>query len=51
MNNGFFTALGTPLDEFGNLEEKSFIKHVEDQVEAGASGILIMGSMGNQSSY
>jgi len=49
MKNGFYTALGTPLDEAGYLVEESFIKHVEDQVAAGAVGLLVMGSMGNQS--
>jgi len=46
MKNGFYTALGTPLDSSDNLCAKSFAKQVEDQVAAGASGILIMGSMG-----
>ena len=46
MKEGFYTALGTPLDEFGNLIPSSFQKQVEDQMEAGASGILVMGGMG-----
>lgn len=46
LNNGFFTALGTPVDEFGNVIEKSLAKQIVDQQEAGASGLLLMGSMG-----
>ena len=46
MKNGFYTALGTPLDQQDNLVADSFAKQVEDQVAAGASGLLIMGSMG-----
>jgi 4-hydroxy-tetrahydrodipicolinate synthase len=46
MKDGFFTALGTPIDEFGNLISSSFEKQIKDQVEAGASGVLVMGSMG-----
>ncbi len=50
MNNGFYTALGTALDAEGNFIASSFEKQVEDQVAAGASGLLVMGSMGMQSS-
>lgn len=46
LENGFYTALGTPLDEKGNLVEESLRKHIEQQIEAGASGLLLMGSMG-----
>ncbi|MDO8686574.1 MAG: dihydrodipicolinate synthase family protein [Clostridiales bacterium] len=46
MNSGFYTALGTPFDENGNFIAESFTKHIEDQICAGASGLLIMGSMG-----
>lgn len=45
---GFYTALGTPLDQQGNFIPSSFKKQVEDQVEAGACGLLVMGSMGIQ---
>ena len=48
MKNGFYTALGTPVDGFGNLMPQSFKKHITDQVDAGASGLLVMGSMGIQ---
>ena len=46
LENGFYTALGTPLDEKGNLVEESLRRHIEQQIEAGASGLLLMGSMG-----
>lgn len=46
FKNGFYTALGTPLDENGNLVEASLRKHINQQIEAGASGLLLMGSMG-----
>jgi Dihydrodipicolinate synthase/N-acetylneuraminate lyase len=46
MRDGFITALGTPFDEDGKLVEESLIRHVEDQINAGASGLLVMGSMG-----
>lgn len=46
LKDGFYTALGTPVDEFGNVIEKSLVRHIRDQVEAGASGLLLMGSMG-----
>ena len=46
IKNGFYTALGTPLDENGNLVADSLKKHIEQQIEAGAAGLLLMGSMG-----
>ncbi|MBR3933637.1 MAG: dihydrodipicolinate synthase family protein [Clostridia bacterium] len=46
LTNGFYTALGTPLDENGNLVEASLRKHINQQIDAGASGLLLMGSMG-----
>lgn len=48
MKNGFFTALGTPLDAQGNFMPSSFKKQIEDQIDAGAAGLLVMGSMGIQ---
>lgn len=47
MNKGFYTALGTPLDKDFNFCAKSMANQVEQQIEAGVSGILVMGSMGN----
>ena len=46
MKNGFYTALGTPLTEDGKIIESALIKHIDNQIEAGASGLLLMGSMG-----
>ena len=46
LKNGFYTALGTPLTEDGKLVEASLAKHIEQQIEAGVSGLLLMGSMG-----
>ena len=48
MKSGFVPALGTPLDESGNLCFESYKKQIEDQINAGASAILCMGSMGIQ---
>ncbi len=47
MKDGFYTALGTPLNKDGQLVEESFKKHIEMQITAKASGLLCMGSMGN----
>ena len=49
MKEGFYTALGTPFDENGVFSGTSFEKQIKDQIGAGASGLLIMGSMGIQS--
>lgn len=46
MNKGFYTALGTPLDKDGNFCPESMARQVEQQIQAGASGLLVMGSMG-----
>lgn len=48
MKKGFYTALGTPIDKDGNFVAGSMIRHIEQQIEAGASGILVLGSMGNE---
>jgi len=48
VKRGFVTALGTPLDENGHVIEASYRKQIEDQIRAGAAGILSMGSMGIQ---
>jgi len=45
---GFVPALGTPLDKNGNLCVESYKKQIDDQIKAGAAGILAMGSMGIQ---
>lgn len=46
INAGFVPALGTPLDEKGNLIKESLTKQINDQINAGASAVLCMGSMG-----
>lgn len=48
MKFGFVPALGTPLDEKGNLCKESLKKQINDQIKAGAVGLLCMGSMGIQ---
>lgn len=48
MNSSFYPALGTPLDKNGNVNMNSMFKHVEDQVNKKAEGLLVMGSMGIQ---
>ena len=48
MKPGFVPALVTPLDTNGNLDEASYRKQIEDQIAAGAVGLLSMGSMGQQ---
>ena len=46
MKNGFYTALGTPYLPDGTLAEAGYRKEIEQQIEAGASGVLAMGTMG-----
>ena len=48
MKPGFVPALGTPLDQNGNLIADSLRKQIEAQIEAGAVGLLCMGSMGQE---
>lgn len=48
MKSGFVPALGTPLDKDGNLIAESYARQIDDQIKAGAVGILCMGSMGIQ---
>ncbi len=48
MIAGFVPALGTPLDQNGNFMEESYKKQIDDQINAGAVGVLSMGSMGQQ---
>lgn len=48
VREGFYPALGTPLDDAGNVIVSSLQRHAEDQVNAGAAGLLVMGSMGQQ---
>lgn len=46
LKNGFYTALGTPLDNEGNIIKESLVKHINQQIDAKAAGLLLMGSMG-----
>ena len=48
MKYGFVPALGTPLDEKGNLCRESYAGQINRMIDAGAVGILCMGSMGQQ---
>lgn len=49
LKKGFYTALGTPLNEKGEIVTNSLAEHIEQQITAGTSGLLLMGSMGIQS--
>ena len=46
VKNGFIPALATPLNDDGSLNEVSYRKQIEAMLEAGAVGMLSMGSMG-----
>ncbi len=46
LKEGFYCALGTPLDESGELLPDSLKQHIGDQIKHGASGLLLMGTMG-----
>lgn len=46
MKDGFYTALGTPYLPDGTLAEEGFRREIEQQIRAGASGVLAMGTMG-----
>lgn len=48
MKKGFYTALGTPTDENGAFCKASMTRQIELQIDAGASGLLVMGSMGKE---
>jgi len=48
MKYGFVPALGTPLDENGQLLTHSYEKQIARMLDAGAVGLLCMGSMGQQ---
>ena len=49
MEKGFYTALGTSLNEDFTFCEAGMREQIEQQIAAGASGLLVMGSMGNMS--
>jgi 4-hydroxy-tetrahydrodipicolinate synthase len=46
LAEGLYCALGTPLDGEGVIIKESLIAHIESQINAGISGLLLMGSMG-----
>jgi len=46
LKKGFYTAIGTPLDESGRIIVPSLKKQILRQIEAGASGLLLFGTMG-----
>ncbi|MBQ7340625.1 MAG: dihydrodipicolinate synthase family protein [Oscillospiraceae bacterium] len=48
MNKGFYTALGTPMNADGTFCAAGMAAQIEQQIAAGASGLLVMGSMGVQ---
>ena len=48
MKYGFVPALGTPLDGNGNLCRESYTHQINRMLDAGAVGLLCMGSMGQQ---
>ena len=50
LKDGFYTALGTPIDEKGAIVEEGLRAQIEQQIQHGASGMLLMGSMGIQPS-
>lgn len=46
LGKGFYCALGTPLNKEGNIIKHSLEAHIESQIVAGTSGLLLMGTMG-----
>ena len=50
MKDGFYPALGTPTGANGRLVRSSFEKEINLMIDAGAQGLLCMGSMGRMES-
>ena len=48
LAKGFVPALGTPLTKDGELVVSGFKTQIEQQIKAGAVGLLAMGSMGQE---
>ncbi|PKL14212.1 MAG: hypothetical protein CVV52_02755 [Spirochaetae bacterium HGW-Spirochaetae-8] len=46
FSTGFYTALGTGLQVDGRVQADSLRAQIDDQIAAGVSGLLVMGSMG-----
>ena len=49
LKNGFYTALGTPIEN-GHIVEESLRKEIRQQIASDAAGMLLLGSMGMQPS-
>ena len=50
LKNGFYTALGTPMTEDGKIVEGALKAQIDQQIDAGAVGLLLMGSLGIEAS-
>jgi len=48
LESGFYTAMGTSLNPDGSLCEAGMRAHIENQIENGAAGLFVMGTMGMQ---
>ena len=48
IRQGFYTAMGTPLNPDGTVCERGLRQHIENQITNGAAGVFIMGTMGCQ---
>ena len=48
IQQGFYTAMGTPMNADGSVCEKGLRQHIENQITNGAAGLFIMGTMGCQ---
>lgn len=48
VKQGFYTALGTPVDAQGQIVETGLRTQIDQQIAHEASGLLLMGSMGMQ---
>ncbi|MCB1114500.1 MAG: 4-hydroxy-tetrahydrodipicolinate synthase [Chlamydiia bacterium] len=46
MIEGVYTALITPFNEKGEIDEAGFIQNLEHQAEAGVSGVIVLGTTG-----
>ena len=46
MKTGFYTAIATPYLPDGTLAEAGYRKEIELQIQAGATGLFAMGTMG-----
>ena len=46
MFSGSITALVTPFNQDGSLDEESFVKHINWQIESGTNGLVPVGTTG-----